>query len=48
MDESLFDPYKDTEAMICRGVLEEAKMFLDLRSLAWIVSDYLGDWMCIE
>lgn len=38
MDENLFDPYRDTEAMIRLGMFQDVKMFHALRSLAWTVS----------
>ena len=38
LDEGLFDPYKDTEAMIRLGMFHDVKMFHALRSLAWTVS----------
>ena len=38
MDEDLFDPYRDTEAMIRLGMFQDVKMFHALRSLAWTVS----------
>ena len=37
LDRNLFDPYKDTEAMIHHGMFEDVKMLHALRSLAWTV-----------
>ena len=38
LDEGLFDPYTDTEAMIHLGMFADVKMFHALRSLSWTVS----------
>lgn len=38
LNESLFDPYRDTEALIREGMFMDARMFQVLRSLAWSVS----------
>lgn len=37
MDEDLFDPYNDTEALIHEGIFKDVRMLHALRSLAWIV-----------
>ena len=37
MDENLFDPYNDTEALIHAGMFKDVRMLHALRSLAWIV-----------
>ena len=38
LEEGMFDPYTDTEAMIRLGMFSDARMFHALRSLAWTVS----------
>lgn len=37
MDENLFDPYNDTEALIHECIFKDVRMLHALRSLAWIV-----------
>lgn len=39
MDEALFDPYEDTEALIRLGAFKNASMLHALRSLAWTAMD---------
>ena len=38
LNEDLFDPYNDTEALIRKGMFKDARSFEALRSLAWTVS----------
>lgn len=38
MDESLFDPYNDTEALIRKGMIKNVRALHALRSLAWAVT----------
>jgi len=39
LHKNLFDPFKDTEALIRRGMFAKARMFSALRSLAWTVGE---------
>lgn len=40
LDESLFEPYKDREALIRLSVFSDVRMLHALRSLSWMVSRY--------
>ena len=47
LEESLFDPYTDQEALIRIGAFSDVRMLHALRSLSWIVSRYAKQEHCL-